>query len=441
MLKTVGEFIEKESLCTHKDKILLAVSGGKDSMVMLDIMKNLGYQLHVAHINHGLRGLESDADQVLVSTVCNGIGIGFSSYTFSHEEIALVKSGNLQEECRKLRYAKLEEFRQRNQCQYIATAHHQDDKVETFFINLLRGSGLRGLSSIPSKIGKVIRPLLCINSEEIQHYVSENKIGYREDASNASDKYLRNNIRHHLITSLKKTQEKSVQSILKSIDNLNDSNSLLFDLIDHWIDTNIKIKGNEIHIPKVELLKIPNTTSMLWHFLCNYGLNSSQCHDIMKSIDSIGAVFYSPTHTLLIDREVLILRNTLKLEQAKELLIPQSEGKVMYNDNTYKFEQVEHIESYDNPNIIYLDQDKLQLPLKLRPVQKGDLFRPFGMKGRKKNVNKYLSDLKLSRFEKGQKLVLTSSNDEIVWIIGHRIAHGFGVSENTTCILKVSIQD
>lgn len=324
---------------------------------------------------------------------------------------------------RELRYSWFEELRQQLSCDYIAVAHHADDQLETFFINLLRGSGIRGLKGMQSINGHVIRPLLDLSRAEIQQYAIENGIQWREDHTNAETQFLRNKIRHELLPVIDSISKEGRASILKSISHMASENELYRELVDEKLFQIVKQDGE---VQKTSHLS-PPTSQLLFEWLRDYGFNSDQAHFIYEAMNGQpGTSFFSPTHRVTVER------NGLELTP----LCQQTESSVRL---TYEQIPKEDCFALDkSPEVAQLDYDKLTFPLKLRMWQAGDRFYPLGMKG-SRLLSDFMKDLKLTTRQKEECQVLTTAKDEIVWVVGRRVDERFKVTDKTKTILKIQM--
>ncbi len=441
MLEAFEQFITENNLCTKDEKILIAVSGGIDSVVLLDLFTQAGYSIGIAHCNFKLRGDESDQDEVFVRNRATKYKVKFHINTCDASEYAKQHQCSIQEAARELRYDWFEEVCQLNGYDKIAVAQHADDQIETFFINLLRGSGVAGLKGMPLKRENVIRPLLFAERKEIEQYAKEKILDFREDSSNLSDKYLRNQIRHNLLPQLEKIKVDYRKPINKSLQYLTEDHQM----IQHFIEG----KRNELFIDQVEVVKIPldklfdslDQHSLVFYLLKDFGFNRDVTDAICEVVqnNNTGKLFYSSDYQLLIDREFLLLKKAG----------PKSEDDTYYiryvgdNINTpisLKLEIAENIgllQISKNPFIAYFDLEKLSFPLIVRKWKVGDRFIPFGMEG-SKLVSDFLIDQKIDLFEKENVYVMESAG-KIIWLIGYRSSDEFKITEKTETVLVVKL--
>ena len=416
-------------------KVLLAVSGGLDSMVLVYLFQQLHYEIGVAHCNFQLRGLESFEDQNFIQNYAKANSIPIFITQFDTQAFAQDYKLSIQVAARELRYNWFYELLETQNFDYVLTAHHADDNLETFLINLSRGTGLDGLTGIPEQNDKVIRPLLAFSRQEIEVYAKAHAIQWREDSSNASDKYLRNKIRHDVVPILKELNSNFIASFQKTQDYLQQAQMMAEDASIMVYQQVAKEIGEDIHFDLKKLKKLPNYKSYLYQWLREFGF--SAWDDIYDLVDSqSGKQIFSTHFRLIKNRTTLILSPLEVVDDKEEFYISknQKEVKVPLNLSICKVTDISDttIES------IFVDEMKLQFPLVLRRWQEGDSFQPFGMKGKSKKVSKFFKDEKLSLIEK-EKTWLLCSNNQIVWIVGMRQDERFKIDETTKKILKITV--
>lgn len=415
-------------------KILLAVSGGIDSMILADLFLKSNINFAVVHCNFKLRDASSDLDQKFVEEYCNQNNIPF--FTTSFDTSAFSKDFKLstQVAARKLRYNYFYEILEKENFDFIATAHHLDDSIETFFINLSRGTGIDGLTGIPIQNNKIIRPLLHLSRKEIENYAFENTLAWREDASNATDYYLRNKIRHHLTPILREINPSFSESFQQTLKNLKQTQSLVDDASRMVYK---KVVTDELDYKKInitELKKLPNFSAYLYQWLQPLGFTA--WNDIYKLVEAkTGKQIFSEKYQLLINRNFLIVAPKSKgIDFEFRIDKGISEVNVPINMLFCKVAKI-----YNTTNkTIFVDYEKLQFPLTLRRWKTGDIFQPLGMNGRSKKVSKFFKDEKLSIIEKENAWLLCSGY-EIVWIIGLRADERFKISNITKTILQIDL--
>ncbi len=416
------------------------MSGGIDSMAMLHLVKQLGIEFGIAHCNFQLRGQESDDDAQFVKTSAEILSIPFFLARFETTSYAEENHLSIQMAARDLRYTWFENIRKTNNYDYIATAHNADDSVETFFINLSRGCGLDGLTGIKPKSGNIIRPLLFASREQILGYTRRKGINHREDSSNASDKYLRNYIRHNVVPVLNDAQANFIKGIHTTISNLI-SNKELFDFFINRSKQELITESNNyvcIDIPKLQAY--PQTSALLWEILSVFNFNRDTCFEITGSLDAQpGKIFLSPSHRLIKDRTQLIINKLQKQENIFFYIEPDNIPAGLPFLLKMKIEDCStDIRLERNASIALLDFNQLEWPLILRKWKPGDYFAPLGMENLKK-LSDFLIDQKVSLYDKENTWVLESGN-RICWVIGHRIDHRFRIRETTKKLLKLETE-
>ena len=416
-------------------KLIIAVSGGVDSIVLFHLCLKLKLNFFVAHCNFKLRKKESDLDEKFVRDLAIKHNIKFYTKSFNTKKLSNNDNKSIQMVARELRYSWFEELSKELNVKHILTAHHLDDSLETFLINLSRGSGIDGLLGIPEVNDTVYRPLLIFKKDEILSYAKENKITWREDSSNKKREYLRNQIRLEVVPKLKEINQNLLDNFSKSIDRLQQSKSIIKDKMDDFIKNVSFTRDEKIYFEINKIKKVSNIDAYLYELLKKY--NFTQWDDIRDLLDSqSGKQIISKTHKLLKDREYLILVKNSEVEN-KSLLINKSSKEVAVSVGKIKVSIAKKISKEDS-DVIYLDSAKLDFPLRVRNVLSGDYFYPFGMNGKKK-VSKYLKDKKISVFDKDKVLILETSKNKIIWVVGMRLDDRFSVTDNTKEITKIEL--
>ncbi len=440
MIDRFKNFIQEQHLFAAKDKILLAVSGGVDSMAMMELFHQAGYPFAIAHCNFSLRNTESDDDELLVRTIAKEkYSAECFCKRFDTKSYAKQQKLSVQETARDLRYEWFEQLRSLHKFTAIATAHHKDDQIETFFINLLRGTGIAGLTGIPQKQNHVIRPMLFASRSEIEAFANENKIAFRNDSSNADNKYLRNKIRHQLLPLLAELNPNYAATLQQTIGNLHHTEHIYREFLaqqNPLVETN----GEEVQISISELKKLQPCAHYLYEYIACFGFNAAQCQDICAGMESnSGKQFFSATSRLLIDRQHLIIERIGTPPAVEHYRIEAHEKNItlplkLQLSNHKKTEKTQLKLDKDCGSF---DRDKLIFPLTLRRWKQGDYFYPLGMKSRKK-LSDFFIDTKIPRTEKS-KIWLLCSDDKIMWVVGHRIDERFKVDEETKRIYKIVV--
>ena len=451
-------FITENNLFQRKDRLLVAVSGGIDSMTMLHLLHKTGFNCHVAHCNFQLRQQESDADESFVQERAKTYNFPFHTVRFDTETYALQEGISIQMAARKLRYDWFEELRQNLACSKIVIGHNADDTVETFLINLLRGTGLKGLLGIPVHRETIVRPLLYATRQHIVSYVTQEKLTWREDRSNESDDYLRNKIRHQLIPIIGELTPNNTEGIRQTIHYLTQVNELLkFSL--HQLENAFllpidkeRTDGAIIEIDVFKLLHHSMNALPLVEILQAYGFNGKQCEAIFEKLKLAnraskgtfsGVKFLSNSHWILLNRSVLTVYPQIVLPQNlgfQVLTEPWSMGHshqvehpIHLQFTQVKYEQLSRI---NEANTICLDSDTLAFPLTVRKWMPGDKFQPLGMKKMKK-LSDFFVDNKLSIVDKSSVWLLCTGG-EICWVIGQRMDDRFKLTNTTTNVLVIT---
>lgn len=434
MQKLFESYIDQNLPQIRSGTSIVAISGGVDSVVLAYLCKNAGLNIVFAHCNFQLRGEDSDADAQFVEAL--GLKLNVETFTqhFDTASYAKAHKCSIQVAARELRYQWFQDLSQQLSFDYILTAHHADDHLETFFINLSRGTGLEGLTGIPEINGNIIRPLLEFSRDDILAYAKAEKIGWRDDVSNASVKYLRNKLRHEVIPILKGINPQLLQNMKKTRSYLKASQAIIDTTIDTVARSVITEKEGDLYldIKKIQALKQPR--AYLYELLKDYGF--TEWNDVANLLDATSGKFVVSEHWRLIkDRTSLIL--TLKERSCfKAVNIHRTDTSVVLPIGTLKMTSVNNIDAQGSKTI-YIDADRIQFPLLIREKQVGDIFYPLGMSG-KKTLSKFFKDEKLSLVEKERTLLLCSS-DAIVWIVGKRADDRFKVNSDTTNILKLQL--
>jgi tRNA(Ile)-lysidine synthase len=419
-----------------KKKILLALSGGQDSMVLFDICVQLKLNFTAAYVNYGLRPDENKKEIELIQLSCQKHKITYLIKEVSAEDTYQLQAGNLQEKARIIRYQWFEQLRLEHSFDFLFTAHHAQDQAETIIFNLSRGTGLNGLGGMRLQNDWHIRPLLFTNKNQIERYASLNDIHYCQDSSNHSFKYTRNKIRHQLVQPLETIFPHAVDQIAKTAIRLQDTDALLNELVQHFIENNCQLVGNSIVIPTNLLLNFRQHSLMLYQIINKYGFNGVQTENIIQAIHQKheGAFIATEQYQLVYSRQALYLFEKLPIEPP--LNFNKFENNVVYHGVEIEL-SILHKKDIINlkDGSLYLDASKVTLPLTLRLIQQGDRIKPFGSKG-SKLVSDYVQEKKLNPIQKSQLLALVSET-EIAAILPLCIHQKLAVEEQTSQVLKI----
>ena len=435
------EYVAREGLFTRQDKILLTVSGGVDSMVLMSLCVNSGYTVGVAHCNFCLRGQESDEDEILVQERARQYGIECHNRRFDTIGEMERTGESMEMAARRLRYAWFNELCEEHGYTVIAVAHHIDDSIETFFINLLRGTGLRGLTGIHQQVGRVVRPLMFASRKEILEYALHKHIPYREDSSNKTTKYLRNKIRLGLTPRIREINPRFPFIMSRNIDRLVAAQRFIDGAINHIYADAVSDNDGIISINTSRIMDIESRDFVIYEILSSrFGFKGDVVDALCKALQNqtTGRRFYSRSHVAYIDRGNIVI-SPISDEDNCLISVQQGQQRAYCSNAVLYFEvvDVDSLPTYNVPdNVALLDADKVEYPLSLRRWSEGDTFTPFGMTGRKK-VSDFLIDGKVSMAEKSRQFVLLVG-DEIAWLVGRRIADPYRITESTERVLRIT---
>ncbi len=469
LLSTFQQYILQQNLFSSKDHLLLAVSGGVDSIVLTDLCYKAGYKFSLAHCNFQLRGKESDADETFVRSLGEKYKVEVLVKKFDTEKYAAAKKLSIQEAARVLRYEWFEELvllqtppsdelvedrsssRQTGASDgagsthysslitHLLTAHHADDNNETLLMNFFRGTGLHGLTGIPVAYGHVKRPLLSFTKNELMVYAEENKLKYREDSSNSSSKYTRNFFRNEIIPAISKVYLQVNENLQDNINRFKEIEQLYKLSTQAIIKKLCKQKGAEIHISVKQLMHYRNK-ALIYEIIHPYGFSEKQIDEVLKLAGSDSGKYIdaaSMYFRMIKHRHWFIIAPALSAE-AQNIIIKESDENIQYEAGSMTIEKLsgsnESIST--SQTVATMDESKIQFPLLLRKWKQGDYFYPLGMK-KKKKVARFFIDQKLSKTEK-EKAWVIESNQRIVWIVGQRIDDRFKITPSTKKILKIS---
>ena len=441
LLEAFQRYVAENDLATHDDRILLTVSGGVDSMVMLSLFTRSGYSVGVAHCNFQLRGAESEEDEVLVEEEAKKYGVEFYNKRFETTAEMERTGESMEMAARRLRYAWFDTLSRGQGYTAVAIAHHADDSIETFFINLLRGTGLRGLTGISTQVGRIIRPLMFASRKEILEYAVANRIPFREDSSNRSTKYLRNKIRLGLIPRIREINPKFTDLMRRNIERLTDTQLFIEAAVAHMREEVVTQADGiaTIHVERIEAA-YPRNFAVYELLSSQYGFKGDVCDALCRALSeaATGRRFYAREYVATVDRGRILVER-IAPGDACEVTVEQGTQRSYCGNMVLYFEacDIDDIRAYDVPEqVALLDADLLRYPLRLRRWREGDTFIPFGMEGRKK-VSDYLIDRKVSLPEKQRQFVLLSG-DEIVWLVGRRIDDRYRLTDRTENVLRIT---
>ena len=461
----IEDFISRSHLLEKDGKYLVALSGGADSVTLLWVLHELGYQIEACHCNFQLRGAESDRDEQFCVQLCEQLGIPLHRIHFDTRLYAEVHKESIELAARNLRYRYFAQLKEDVEADGICVAHHQDDTVETVLINLIRGAGIQGLTGISAKNGDILRPLLCVDRKEILAYLEEKGQGYVTDSTNLVDDVVRNKIRLNIIPMLKEINPAASKNIAQAAHHLEEANKMLGSIA----ICGKKSEDDTIRVAVQEIESAASAEYALYSSLSPYGFKGKTITEILASLHSTGKTWTSETHQLVIDRDSILIREK-QTEAFQGMKIPETGCYVLPRRQNKSGDDIHHLnhetrnDSVDSENLtlapdkiklstreretdfspskdkflVTLDADAVIFPLHLRLAQNGDIFHPFGMKG-KKLVSNYLTDRKKNLFEKQSQLVLEDAKEQIIWVVGERTSELCKIKEDTKKILYIQV--
>ena len=441
MLQAFKAYVAAEKLFSQKDRVLLAVSGGRDSVAMVHLFHLSGFRFGIAHCNFQLRGEESERDMLFVETLAKKYNVPFFSTKFNIARYINKQGVSVQMAARELRYSWFKKIIEDENFDLIATAHHLDDQIETFFINLLRSSGIAGFHGIPVKNEKVIRPLLFAYRKDIDDFINFHHLAYKEDSSNLETKYLRNRIRLEVLPVLRDINPDFHRILTENIGRVADAEKIFEEAIRKKMRKMISRDNDHIIIPIRELKELSPLLTYLYEFLSPYGFNYTVVTELMKVLDEgASKKFYSSTHKLIKDRKQLIISRLQLSEETNvqsEYLIDDKK-QFIQKPVRLSFKKImkdKHFKINTGKNFASLDSGKIVYPLILRKWKRGDHFHPFG-RDQKKKLSDFFIDQKFSLLEKENTWLLCSKN-KIIWVVGHRIDNSFRITHKTQEVLLI----
>ena len=453
LLLRFKEYIQQQNLFQPKDQLLLAVSGGVDSVVLCELCHQAGYNFSIAHCNFRLRGKESERDKEFVEELAKKYGVALLLKEFDTLKYAETKKKSIQEAARELRYGWFLEVigdrktangkRQmtNDNSQYardwILTAHHLDDNIETVLMNFFKGTGVAGLRGILPRQGKIIRPLLFARKEELLFYARENNLAWVEDSSNESDNYTRNYFRHQVIPLIEKIYPEAVNNLADNLNRFRDIEELYQQSIALHKKKLLEVRGNETHIPILKLKKSKPFHTIIYEIIRDFGFTPQQVNEVIHLLDSeSGKYIRSTTHRIIKNRGWLIIA-PIQTENAQTILIEESEKNLQFANGKLQIEVLANCQLPIANCIACLDADEIEFPLLLRIWRQGDYFYPLGMK-KKKKLGRFFIDNKISKTDK-EKVWVLEMNKKIIWVVGMRIDERFKVTDKTKAVLKITL--
>ncbi|GAB3270524.1 tRNA lysidine(34) synthetase TilS [Larkinella harenae] len=434
-------FIRTRHLFSPEQRILLTVSGGLDSVVMTELFRRAGFVYGIAHVNFQLRGLESDQDEDFVRALAAQHGVQFHTVRKPTTQKADEWGVSTQMAARTLRYEWFDQLADEFGYERVATAHHQDDVLETILLNLVRGTGLSGLLGIPVRQGRIIRPLWFANRSILEQYALHHALHWREDSSNTSDYYRRNRLRHQLIPVLKAINPNLLQTLQTTIARLQSADTLVENVLNHSWNELVVHRSGKVLLDISRLVLLPEWEFQLSEWLKPYGFHYAQLAPIADAVQhtNFGQRFYSATHQLLRDRQLLVIEPKI-LADDKPIVLPAlpTEAVPVFDQYRLQFELIDKSDDFQipvNPHVACLDADKMEWPLTIRRWQSGDRFRPLGLRG-SQTVGDFLTNHKISLSDRSSVTVLTTTS-QIAWLIGYRPDDRFRITTHTQKVLLI----
>lgn len=456
LLKQFVTYIENHHLFSPKDKLLLAVSGGIDSVVLCELCKQAEFDFAIAHCNFQLRGEDSNRDEQFVKELAKKYGVEFFVKTFDTKLIALQQKKSIEETARDLRYEWFKEIvdrwpmaddrkpfttanDQRSTANYILTAHHADDTIETVMMNFFRGTGIKGLRGILPKNGKVIRPLLFARRKDLEEFLQANQLQYVSDYTNFEDEYTRNFFRNKFIPSVQEYFPGADENVLKNAERFTEVEELYNQAIALHKKKLLETRGgSEIHIPVLKLKKSTPLHSIVYEIIKDFGFSSHQTNEVIALLDSdSGKYISSSSHRIIKNRNWIIIAPVNAADS--QIVLIEGEGNWEFGTKNLEVKFIPNPQSLipNSNSTAHLDAAEIKFPLLLRKWKTGDYFYPLGMK-KKKKLSRFFIDNKLSKTEKENSWII-ESNKRIVWVLGHRIDERFKITGKTKQGLKINI--
>ena len=434
LFEKFNNHITEKKLFSKKDKLLLAVSGGVDSMVLLELMKVSGFNIEVAHCNFQLRGIESDADEDCVRKTCSASGLQIHLKRFDTALFAEHHKLSIQVAARELRYQWFNEMLNENKFVWILTAHHANDNVETIMMNFFKGTGIVGLAGMKEKGGgiggKLLRPLLYFHKSEILAFATERNLIWREDASNSINKYTRNFFRNELLPSVAKVYPEVEANLMNNVKRFSDAAIIYKKAIEEITSRLIEKKGEEIHVSVLKLIKTPAFETVYYEIISQYGFTSEQLKDALSLLESeTGKYISSSSHRIIRNRQWIVIVPNAD-SSVNLIVIEKEDASVLFGHQKLMINKISEIPEFSSDSTkVVLDWSTVKFPLILRKWKQGDYFYPLGMQ-KKKKLSRFFIDNKLSLSDK-EKVWLLESEKKIIWVLGLRIDDRFKVTPQT----------
>ena len=441
-LRKIEQFIEQKELMSKNQLYLVALSGGADSVALLLVLKRLGYNVEAAHCNFHLRGEESDRDEDFCKDLCRELDIKLHLAHFDTQANASLHGISIEMAARNLRYNYFEALLKDIDASAVCVAHHKDDSAETLLLNLIRGTGIEGLTGIKSKNNRIVRPFLCVRRNEIINYLEQQNQSFVTDSSNLVNDVQRNKIRLDVMPLLQTINPSVVEHLNQTGEYVEDATAILNTTLEQMYDRVVLLKTEEQTIVDIERLeKEQSSNYLLWYILKNYGFNAAPIKQISSGLKiSVGRVWESATHALTINDNKIIVEPLFTCDTKEYRLIEEG----LYHLNSKLSIEIKK-ESYSSdkgfskdPKYIWIDADKVAFPLFIRLIKEGDRMIPLGMKG-SKLISDMLTDSKVSYFDRQRQYVLLNNEQQIIWLLGHRIDDRYKITSSTKTVLKIKL--
>ena len=441
-LRKIEQFIEQKELMSKNQLYLVALSGGADSVALLLVLKRLGYNVEAAHCNFHLRGEESDRDEDFCKDLCCELDIKLHLAHFDTQTNASLHGISIEMAARNLRYNYFEALLKDINASAVCVAHHKDDSAETLLLNLVRGTGIEGLTGIKSKNNRIVRPFLCVRRNEIINYLEQQNQSFVTDSSNLVNDVQRNKIRLDVMPLLQTINPSVVEHLNQTSEYVEDATAILNTTLEQMYDRVVLLKTEEQTIVDIERLeKEQSSNYLLWYILKNYGFNAAQIKQISSGLKiSVGRVWESAIHALTINNNKIIVEPLFTCDTKEYRLIEEG----LYHLNSKLSIEIKK-ESYSSdkgfskdPKDVWIDADKVVFPLSIRLIKEGDRMIPLGMKG-SKLISDMLTDLKVSYFDRQRQYVLLDNKQQIIWLLGHRIDDRYKITSSTKTVLKIKL--
>ncbi|WMJ71610.1 tRNA lysidine(34) synthetase TilS [Cytophagaceae bacterium ABcell3] len=436
MLDCFLRYITQKDLIRLHQSVIVAVSGGIDSVVLVDLLYNAGFKVAIAHCNFQLRGAESEEDELFVRGLAERLGVPFFLKTFDTQKIASQEKISIQMAARDIRYQWFEELRMAEGYDYVAVAHHKSDTVETVLLNLARGTGIAGLHGIAPKVKNIIRPLLFAGRTDIEKYAAQKTLDWREDSSNKSTKYARNLVRHKMIPLFKHLNPQFEDAMQQTVEKVSAIERIYKAKVDELVRKAVRTEGEMLYVDMSVLSKETEGATLLASILEPYNFSYTDAKNIFLVYKESGKVFLSDSHKLVTSRGGLQIA-PLAAKQTSEVTVHAPGNDVEMEGKVFQTAILDHWKIEPDPEVCLADYDKLSFPLHIRHWKEGDKFKPLGMNGFKK-LSDFLIDRKLSLLDKEKVLVLTSG-ENIVWVVGMRMDDRFKITGNTKKVVRIKV--